>query len=78
MKKGWDILKRRGVGILLSLALAVTSIFSGGAVSTKGAEVQQAEETPAYRNVVYYGDWSIYAGQKNFYPSRIDGSLIHI
>jgi len=76
MKKGWDILKRRGVGILLSLALAVTSIFSGGAVSTKGAEVQQAEETPAYRNVVYYGDWSIYAGQKNFYPSRIDGSLI--
>lgn len=29
-----------------------------------------------YRNVMYYGDWSIYAGQKNFYPDMIDGSLL--
>ena len=25
-----------------------------------------------YRNVMYYGDWSIYEGQKNFYPSMME------
>ena len=24
-----------------------------------------------YRNVMYYGEWSIYAGQHNFYPSKM-------
>lgn len=70
-------MKKRGVGILLSLALTVTSIFSGGAIPSTSVNAQAAETTaPAYRNVVYYGEWSIYAGQKNFYPSMIDGSLI--
>lgn len=34
-----------------------------------------ASDVP-YRNVVYYGDWSIYEGQKCYYPGRIDGSMI--
>ena len=29
-----------------------------------------------YRNVMYYGEWSIYAGQKQFYPSKMDPKLI--
>ena len=29
-----------------------------------------------YRNVMYYGEWSIYAGQNNFYPSKINPKLI--
>jgi chitinase len=29
-----------------------------------------------YRNVMYYGESSIYSGQKNFYPSKIDANLI--
>lgn len=29
-----------------------------------------------YRNVLYYADWSIYTGQRNFYPSHIDANLI--
>ena len=33
-------------------------------------------ETIPYRNVMYYGEWSIYAGQKNFYPSKMDPKLI--
>lgn len=33
-------------------------------------------ESPPYRNVLYYGDWSIYKGQGNFYPSQIDANLI--
>ena len=35
-----------------------------------------AEESLTYRNVMYYGEWSIYAGQKNFYPSKMDPKLI--
>ena len=31
---------------------------------------------PPFRNVLYYGDWSIYTGQRNFYPSEIDANLI--
>ena len=34
-----------------------------------------AESIP-YRNVIYYGEWSIYPGQKNFYPSKMDPKLI--
>ena len=29
-----------------------------------------------YRNVMYYGDWSIYEGQKNFYPSMMEPKYI--
>ena len=35
-----------------------------------------AEESLPFRNVMYYGEWSIYAGQKNFYPSKMDPKLI--
>ena len=35
-----------------------------------------ADETLPYRNVMYYGEWSIYAGQKNFYPSKMNPKLI--
>ena len=35
-----------------------------------------AESLPPYRSVLYYGDWSIYTGQRNFYPSKIDVNLI--
>ena len=29
-----------------------------------------------YRNVIYYGEWSIYPGQKNFYPSLMEPKYI--
>ena len=44
-------------------------------LSTKEVKAANAEQPP-YRNVMYYGDWSIYSGQKNFTPDKIDGSLI--
>ena len=34
------------------------------------------EDSLPYRNVLYYADWSIYTGQRNFYPSQIDADLI--
>ena len=33
-------------------------------------------DIPPYRNILYYADWSIYTGQRNFYPSEIDANLI--
>lgn len=44
--------------------------------SKKGDTSSDKKGTVPYRNVMYYGDWSIYAGQKNFYPGMIDGSLL--
>ena len=29
-----------------------------------------------YRNVMYYGDWSVYGGQHNFDPCDMQGNLI--
>ena len=38
-----------------------------------------AQTSLPYRNVMYYGDWSIYAGQHNFYPSKMNPkSLTHL
>ena len=33
-------------------------------------------DSPSYRNVMYYGDWSIYSGLNHFFPSKIDANLI--
>lgn len=51
----------------------VTGTKTPGKIDPKTGKV--ASDVP-YRNVVYYGDWSIYEGQKCYYPSRIDGSMI--
>ncbi len=68
MRKKPRIVKRL-ITFLLATAMCV------GGISMPGTTLK-TEAAPNYRNVVYYGDWSIYAGQKNFYPSKIDGSLV--
>ncbi|MDO5602837.1 MAG: glycosyl hydrolase family 18 protein, partial [Oscillospiraceae bacterium] len=67
---------RRLCSILTMLCLAVT-MLSG---TVFAASVQQtASEKPAYRNVMYYGDWSIWGGQKNYYPKDIPADqLTHL
>lgn len=56
---------------------ASTSTKEATAQSVKtNSNTSQTTQTLPYRNVVYYGDWSIYGGQKNFNPGQIDGSLI--
>ncbi|MCR5704151.1 MAG: hypothetical protein K6G85_05970 [Eubacterium sp.] len=42
----------------------------------KTTKVDAATITPQYRNVMYYGEWSIYAGQKNYTPDKIPGNYI--
>lgn len=62
------------LAIALALILCVTPILGVGGSTANAAA--PAAEAPQYRTVVYYGEWSIYAGQKYFYPSKIDGSQI--
>ena len=81
--KGRKRTLRKGLsGKILSftMALAMVANLMGGycaatELSTKEVKAANAEQPP-YRNVMYYGDWSIYSGQKNFTPDKIDGSLI--
>ena len=56
--------------LVLSMALGCVVLPQRVSTSVKAAT------TAKYRNVMYYGDWSIYSGQKNFTPDKIDGSLI--
>ena len=81
--KGRKRILRKGLsGKILSftMSLAMVANLMGGycaatELSTKEVKAADAEQPP-YRNVMYYGDWSIYSGQKNFTPDKIDGSLI--
>ena len=57
-----------------AMTLGVTALPIG-----PGIRADAAGTTPAYRNVMYYGDWSIYAGQHNYYPSDVDAKeLTHL
>ena len=77
MKK--NHLLRRAVAGLVTSVLAAGAVLSFPAVpgvkAATGGSMPAKPDYP-YRNVVYYGDWSIYAGQNQFYPSMIDGSNI--
>ncbi|WP_051226799.1 glycosyl hydrolase family 18 protein [Butyrivibrio sp. MC2013] len=69
-------MKRKRFGSLVVMALTLIMVFAT-VISPLGAKkALAASEAPAYRNVMYYGEWSIYSGQKNFYPGKIDGSQI--
>ena len=68
--KGRKRTLRKGLsGKILSftMALAMVANLMGGycaatELSTKEVKAANAEQPP-YRNVMYYGDWSIYSGQ---------------
>ncbi|MBP5197559.1 MAG: hypothetical protein J6033_00750 [Lachnospiraceae bacterium] len=66
--------KRRVLGLLTAALFAFTGIFGGGSIKAEAAG--NGSSSPAYRNVMYYGEWSIYSGQNYFYPGLIDGSQI--
>lgn len=73
------------LGKTVKKILAVTaSVALGFGMLAGYAEpltVQAAEnsQTAGYRNVMYYGDWSIWGGQGNFYPKGIPADqLTHL
>lgn len=48
-------------------------------VPVKAAEALEDVQASGYRNVMYYGDWSIWGGQGMFYPKGIPASqLTHL
>ena len=70
---------------LLAVALSAVTMVSGMTVPSASAATGEDTKTPAeaastgnaqYRNIVYYGDWSIYAGQHQFYPDKINAADI--
>lgn len=63
--------------VALTLVLVVNMLVGYTPIDNSAyEEVKAATTSIPYRSVMYYGEWSIYAGQNNFYPSYIDGSLI--
>ena len=65
---------KKAVGFVMASVIAATTAFYG--IEAPVAKAETSASAYPYRNVMYYGDWSIYAGQNNFYVSKIDGSLI--
>ncbi|MBQ9887162.1 MAG: carbohydrate-binding protein, partial [Lachnospiraceae bacterium] len=63
---------KRVVSLVLSFLMLFSAVFSGNVIPAKKAEAA----APAFRNVMYYGEWSIYAGQKNFTVEKIAGNYI--
>lgn len=69
-------LKKVATRILSLTTAALMGIgLLGGAAAP--VQVKAAETSPAaYRNVMYYGDWSIWGGQGNFYPKGIPAAYL--
>ena len=58
---------KRISGILMALIMVI-NLLTGYTAPVDASEVKQNTKEVPYRNVMYYGEWSIYAGQKNFTP----------
>ncbi len=59
----------RALAKLLSFVLAVSFILSS-ALTVSAAQDYDPEQVD-YRSVMYYGDWSIWGGQGNHYPTTL-------
>ena len=71
-----NLLLGRVCSIVMTVALVVNLMMGYAVVTDISSKEVKAAATAPYRNVMYYGEWSIYEGQNYFYPSLIDGSLI--
>lgn len=65
------------------LAIAAAAVFSSGLLGSFAvpvtAKAEEASQASGYRNVMYYGDWSIWGGQGMFYPKGIPADqLTHL
>ena len=59
------------LALLLTLSCVPASVMAAPAKTAKTAKPNYP-----YRNVMYYGDWSVYGGQHNFDPCDMQGNLI--
>lgn len=54
--------------IPMSLVASVADAYTNETTETNIQTNSQEKNQPTYRNVMYYGDWSIYGGQGNYFP----------
>ena len=77
-KKLWKRCIATTMGFLLSAGLLLSSDSLIVHANNQGA-VEYTKDETRLRNVMYYGDWSIWGGQGNFYPSGIPADqLTHL
>lgn len=63
---------------LLGCSLLAAPVLPADAAAQSGSAVEYST-TGSLRNVMYYGDWSIWGGQGNFYPKGIPADqLTHL
>ncbi|WP_066889457.1 glycosyl hydrolase family 18 protein [Clostridium nigeriense] len=61
------------------LVTGIGPIRANAQVSSNTTLTTTEQSTQKYRNVMYYGDWSIWGGQGNFYPKDIPADqLTHL
>ncbi|WP_165003743.1 MULTISPECIES: glycosyl hydrolase family 18 protein [unclassified Enterococcus] len=74
--------KMKKIGLAAMLFSSVMSMASptfGHKEMVHAEEAKQTAEAKSYRNVMYYGDWSIWGGEGNFYPKDIPADqLTHL
>ncbi|PTO40365.1 chitinase [Enterococcus mundtii] len=63
------------VALLFSSIVAMTLPAFNESPEVHAEEVRETQIAP-YRNVMYYGDWSIWGGEGNFYPKDIPADQI--
>ena len=70
--------KGKSAVAFLAIAAMMLSAVPANAV-TASSKTTSTESQPQYRNVMYYGDWSIWDGQSRFYPENIPADqLTHL
>lgn len=57
--------------MLFSSALSLAAPLLNKETNVHAEEAQEITRQAPYRNVMYYGDWSIWGGEGNFYPKDI-------
>ncbi|WP_249029323.1 glycosyl hydrolase family 18 protein [Tannockella kyphosi] len=73
-------MKKRLLSLTMVLALVASSFSSSLGILNVAAEATTTTTTTTtttseYRNVMYYGDWSIWGGQGNFYPEDMPADM---
>jgi len=63
------------VALLFSSIVSMTLPAFNESPEVHAEEVRETQVAP-YRNVMYYGDWSIWGGEGNFYPKDIPADQI--
>lgn len=74
---------KQALAFFTTLTLLLTSLLTTDVIASNAATdndlIQFSSTNNTKRNVMYYGDWSIWGGQGNFYPNSIPADqLTHL